>query len=67
LHIHGIFAYTSAHFERALRLIEEGILKVAPLITHRLPLDRYADGIKLLEKRTERVVKISIFPQEESL
>jgi threonine dehydrogenase-like Zn-dependent dehydrogenase len=67
LHVHGIFAYTSVHFERALRLIEESILKVAPLITHRLPLDRYADGIKLLEKRTERVVKISIFPQEERL
>ena len=64
LSVHGIFAYTSAHFERALRLIEAGTIMVAPLVTHRLPLQRYAEGIALLEDRKERVIKVIILPQE---
>lgn len=61
---HGVFAYNSNHFEQALRLIEGGILKVSPLVTHRLPLARYADGLKLLEDKQEQVVKVVILPQE---
>lgn len=62
--IHGVFSYTASHFERALRLIESGILDVARLVTHRLPLSRYSDGLALLESRSEPVVKVSILPQE---
>lgn len=64
LTVRGVFAYAPDHFERALRLIENGLLNVAPLVTHRLPLDRYGDGLALLEQRTERVVKVIILPQE---
>lgn len=64
LEVKGIFSYTVSHFERALRLIESGLLNVAPLITHRLPLSRYSDGLALMESRSEPVVKVSIFPQE---
>jgi L-iditol 2-dehydrogenase len=64
LEVKGIFSSTSDHFERALRLIERGLLNVASLVTHRLPLSRYSDGLTLLESRSEPVVKVSIFPQE---
>ncbi|HEY7123658.1 MAG TPA: alcohol dehydrogenase catalytic domain-containing protein [Ktedonobacterales bacterium] len=63
LEVKGIFSYTSSHFERALRLIEGGLLNVAPLVTHQLPLSRYSDGLALLESRTEPIVKVAILPQ----
>lgn len=64
LAVSGVFSYTAGHFERALSLIERGLLNVAPLVTHRLPLSRYSDGLALLENRAEPVVKVAIFPQD---
>ena len=64
LAVYGGFAYTPDTFERALRLIESELLPVAPLVTHRLPLERYGDGLALLEQRTERVIKATVLPQE---
>ncbi len=64
LEVKGVFSYASGHFERALRLIEDGILNVAPLVTHQLPLSRYSDGLALLESRAEPTVKVAILPQE---
>ncbi len=63
LEVKGIFSYTSSHFGRALSLIESGLLNVTPLVTHRLPLSRYSDGLALLENRAEPVVKVAILPQ----
>ena len=63
LEVKGVFSYTANHFERALRLIESGLLNVAALVTHRLPLSRYSDGLALLESRAEPAVKVSILPQ----
>lgn len=37
--------------ERALALITEGRLDLTPLVTHTLPLARYADGVDLLRRR----------------
>ncbi len=62
LRIHGIFAYTSANFSQALQRIEEGLLNVAPLITHTFPLEQYNDALDLLERRFEPVVKILLKP-----
>jgi threonine dehydrogenase-like Zn-dependent dehydrogenase len=46
--------------EQALRLILEGQLKLAPLATHTLPLNRYADGVELL--RTRKAIKVRFLP-----
>ena len=62
LHIHGVFAYTTASFERALRLIESGGLDVAPLVTHRFPLADFAKAFDLLRRRPEPVVKVILEP-----
>lgn len=58
LRLHGVFAYTSAVFVETLRRIESGELDVRPLITHRLPLAQFADGLALLKHKPEPVVKV---------
>ncbi|MEN6546218.1 MAG: zinc-binding dehydrogenase [Armatimonadia bacterium] len=47
----------------AVNLIEQGKLNLAPIITHNLPLERYDEGIALLERR--EAVKVCFFPWED--
>ena len=47
----------------AVNLIEQGKLNLAPLITHNLPLERYDEGIGLLERREG--IKVCFWPWEE--
>jgi len=49
--------------ERALRLVLDGQLDLAPLTTHVLPLSRYAEGVDLL--RSKEAIKIRFLPWEE--
>jgi threonine dehydrogenase-like Zn-dependent dehydrogenase len=49
--------------ERALQLVEEGKLKLAPLVTHILPFSRYDEGIALL--RRQEAVKVCFLPWAE--
>ena len=37
--------------ERALTLVEAGTLRLAPLVTHTLPLRRYEEGVELLRNK----------------
>ncbi len=46
--------------EYAVGLITEGKLKLAPLVTHHLPLERYGEGIDLLE--SQQAIKICFHP-----
>ncbi len=48
--------------EYAVSLLASGLLDLMPLITHRLPLERYADGIDLLER--QEAIKVCFFPWE---
>ncbi len=49
-------------FGPTLALVARGALPAVELITHRLPLDRVADGFALLTERAEGVMKIVIEP-----
>jgi threonine dehydrogenase-like Zn-dependent dehydrogenase len=49
--------------ETALKFITEGRLRLAPLITHRLPFTRYAEGVGLL--RQKQAVKVLFDPWAE--
>jgi threonine dehydrogenase-like Zn-dependent dehydrogenase len=46
--------------ERALALIEAGSLRLAPLVTHTLPLSRYPEGVDLL--RSREAIKVLFQP-----
>ena len=47
-------------FPVALNLMSMGKIKVAPIITHRLPLERVEEGIRMLREREPGVWKIVI-------
>lgn len=48
--------------EYAVGLIEQGKLDLKPLVTHHLPLERYEEGIDLLEKQA--AIKVCFHPWE---
>ena len=50
--------------EYAVGLIAEGKLDLAPLITHHLPLEKYAEGIDLLEQ--QQAIKVCFWPWREA-
>jgi threonine 3-dehydrogenase len=56
----GYGTHTRAAAEEAYRLIREGKLKLEPLISGRLPLERYAEGVERLIKK--EAVKILFDP-----
>lgn len=49
--------------EYAVGLIAEGKLNLAPLVTHHLPLERYGEGIDLLER--QEAIKVCFHPWQE--
>jgi threonine dehydrogenase-like Zn-dependent dehydrogenase len=51
---------TSYTFPQAIRMVEQGILNLPPIVTDVLPLDRLSDGLELL--RTGRATKVVITP-----
>ena len=46
--------------ERALALVQDGRLALAPIVSHDLPFTRYAEGIELL--RTQQATKVCFLP-----
>jgi len=52
-------------FPVALKLLSQGKVKVAPIITHRLPLQRVEEGIKMLKERHKGVWKIAITDEKD--
>ncbi|MEM0350137.1 MAG: zinc-binding dehydrogenase [Candidatus Caldarchaeum sp.] len=56
----GTYASTRSHINRAIQLIEKRLVKVKPLITHRLPLEKLVDGFNIHSER--KGVKVVVFP-----
>jgi len=48
--------------EEAIQLLEEGRLQIAPMITHRFPLERTAEAFKTFEDKVENAMRIVIEP-----
>ncbi|WP_422479115.1 zinc-dependent alcohol dehydrogenase family protein [Pleomorphochaeta sp. DL1XJH-081] len=58
-----VSSYTSVRNSiQAVGLLETGRLDVAPLISHRLPLEQFTQGIDFLEQGTDDVMKVLITP-----
>jgi L-iditol 2-dehydrogenase len=50
LRIQGAVGYTAATWDRTLRLLGRG-LGPSPVVTHRLPLERWREGFELFERK----------------
>ncbi len=62
LRLCGYPGHSRAAAEYAVGLMETGALNLAPLVTHRLPLERYGEGIDLLER--QQAIKVLFLPWE---
>ena len=51
-------------FPVTLKLLSQGKVTVAPIITHRLPLERVKEGIRMLQEHAEGVWKIAITDEQ---
>ena len=56
----GYGDHNRAAAESALGFIQQGKLRLAPLVTHTLPLSRYAEGVELL--RRQEAIKVLFDP-----
>lgn len=61
--VEAVFAYPSAVFGRAVRLIDDRGIDPSPLITHRFPLSKAPEALALLEGRTEPAIKVLLDPR----
>jgi len=59
----GYGSHQRSQAEQSLRLIEAGKLDLSSLVTHRLPLTRYAEGVGLL--RRKEALKVLFLPWED--
>lgn len=57
-HLQGSWAYTKKDFTIAIDLLALGKVNLNSLITHRIPLDNAQKAFEVLDKRSEKVVKI---------
>ena len=62
----GVNAYSASQFETALRLVESGQVRVAPLITHRFSLDDYQQAFETSDKRKDGAIKVVIQVHKEN-
>lgn len=61
--IEAVFAYPSAVFGRAVRLIDTGAIDPSPLVTHRFPLSQARAALDLLQSRREPAIKVILVPE----
>jgi threonine dehydrogenase-like Zn-dependent dehydrogenase len=61
LRLCGYPGHSRAAAEYAVGLMAQGALDLAPLVTHKLPLSRYSEGIDLLE--SQEAVKVCFYPE----
>ena len=58
-------SYTSCRNSwQALHLMQNGRIKVKDLVSHKLPLEEFEKGLKILETHSEPAMKIMIMPQQ---
>ena len=64
LRLCGYPGHHRAAAEYALDLIRRDLLDLSPLVTHHLPLERYQEGIDLLER--QEAIKVCFYPWQDS-
>jgi L-iditol 2-dehydrogenase len=62
LDLRATYSSTPEDIGRALNLLASGAVRADGLVTHRLPLGRFADGLEL--QRSGRALKVLFYPEE---
>ena len=62
LAVYSTYSSTPRDLARALDLLASGTVRTHRLVTHRLPLARFAEGIEL--QRTGRALKVLFYPED---
>jgi threonine dehydrogenase-like Zn-dependent dehydrogenase len=60
IQLKGHFGYDWVSWKNCIRLLAKGTLQIAPLISHTLPLSRWAEGFELT--RSKKAVKVVLKP-----
>jgi 2-desacetyl-2-hydroxyethyl bacteriochlorophyllide A dehydrogenase len=58
LELIGSVGYTSAVWSRVVELLGAGLVDVAPIVTHRFPVERFDDAFRLMAERDGIVGKV---------
>jgi 2-desacetyl-2-hydroxyethyl bacteriochlorophyllide A dehydrogenase len=58
LSVFGSVGYTTAAWARTVALVSQGLVDLEPIVTHRFPLERFADAFALMDDRRGVVAKI---------
>ena len=58
LSVFGSVGYTTAAWARTVALVSEQLVDLEPIVTHRFPLERFADAFALMDERRGVVAKI---------
>jgi 2-desacetyl-2-hydroxyethyl bacteriochlorophyllide A dehydrogenase len=58
LSVFGSVGYTTAAWARTVALVSEGLVDLEPIVTHRFPLEQFADAFALMDDRRGVVAKI---------
>jgi len=64
LRVTGSAMYRVEDFIEAIRLIDEGLVELDALITHRVPFVEYESAYRMFEKQKEKAMKIMIEMEE---
>lgn len=64
LNVLGAFHYGRADVRVALEMLADGTVRIAPLVTHRVPLARFKEALDLVLER--RAIKVAIEPAASS-
>ncbi len=62
LRVIGSRTYFMSDFPMAIRLLSAKKVRVKPIISEILPLERFTEGVEHLEKEPERYVKVLVHP-----
>ena len=57
----GTLMYKEEDFQDAIRLIGEGRINVANLITDRFPFLQYLEAYRYIDERKDEVMKVQIY------
>ena len=60
LNMFGSMMYRKEDYEEAVKMIDSGQIKTAPLISKHFPFEEYMEAYKYIEKQGDKAMKVMI-------